>query len=132
MGVVHGLQGNSGIIAIEVAILHKIFDGVDDLTNLEHASPREYETSTYLLQQVCLLQPCLEHCEKIKLLVAYKGKYRKLLTGCLILKSRCMRSNVVDGVGGCAAGLVTRVDKMFVGSRQWFSTIATARAKMSN
>lgn len=31
MGVVHGLEGDSGVIAIEVAVLDKILDGVDDL-----------------------------------------------------------------------------------------------------
>lgn len=31
MGVVHGLKGDAGVIAVEVAILHEIFDGVDDL-----------------------------------------------------------------------------------------------------
>lgn len=31
MGVVHGLEGNAGVIAIEVAVLHEIFDCFDDL-----------------------------------------------------------------------------------------------------
>lgn len=31
MGVVHGLEGDAGIIAIEVAVLDEILDGVDDL-----------------------------------------------------------------------------------------------------
>jgi hypothetical protein len=31
VGVVHGLEGDSGVIAVEVAVLHEIFDGVDDL-----------------------------------------------------------------------------------------------------
>lgn len=31
MGVVHGLEGNSRVIAVEVAVLHKIFDGLNDL-----------------------------------------------------------------------------------------------------
>ena len=29
--VVHGLQGDSGVIAVEVAVLHEILDGVGDL-----------------------------------------------------------------------------------------------------
>jgi len=31
MGVVHGLEGDTGIIAIEVAVLDEILDGVNDL-----------------------------------------------------------------------------------------------------
>lgn len=31
MGVVHGLKGDTRVIAVEVAVLHEIFDGVDDL-----------------------------------------------------------------------------------------------------
>ena len=31
MGVVHGLEGDAGVIAVEVAVLDEIFDGVDDL-----------------------------------------------------------------------------------------------------
>jgi hypothetical protein len=29
--VVHGLEGDSGVIAVEVAVLDKVLDGVDDL-----------------------------------------------------------------------------------------------------
>ena len=35
MGVVHGLQGDSGVIAVEVAVLDEILDSVD---NLDHVS----------------------------------------------------------------------------------------------
>ena len=31
VGVVHGLEGDAGVIAVEIAVLHKIFDGVNDL-----------------------------------------------------------------------------------------------------
>lgn len=31
MGVVHGLEGDAGVIAIEVAVLYEVLDGVDDL-----------------------------------------------------------------------------------------------------
>lgn len=31
VGVIHGLEGNAGVIAVEVTVLHEIFDGVDDL-----------------------------------------------------------------------------------------------------
>lgn len=34
MRVVHGLQGDSGVIAVEVAVLDEVFDGVDDLDGL--------------------------------------------------------------------------------------------------
>lgn len=38
MGVVHGLESNSGVIAIEVAVLDEVFDGVDDLIAAKLAS----------------------------------------------------------------------------------------------
>lgn len=31
MGVVHGLERDAGVIAVEVAILNQVFDGVDHL-----------------------------------------------------------------------------------------------------
>ena len=31
MVVVHGLERNTGVIAVEVAVLHEVRDGVDDL-----------------------------------------------------------------------------------------------------
>jgi hypothetical protein len=31
MGIVHGLQRDTGIIAVKVAILDKVFDGIDNL-----------------------------------------------------------------------------------------------------
>ena len=31
MGIVHGLKSDAGVIAVEVAVLYEIFDGVDDL-----------------------------------------------------------------------------------------------------
>ena len=34
MGIVHGLEGNAGVIAVEVAILDQVFDGINDLEHL--------------------------------------------------------------------------------------------------
>lgn len=31
MGVVHGLESDAGVIAVEVAVLDQVLDGVDDL-----------------------------------------------------------------------------------------------------
>jgi hypothetical protein len=31
VGVVHGLERNTGVIAVEVAVLDEVLDGVDDL-----------------------------------------------------------------------------------------------------
>ena len=31
MGVVHGLQGDARVVAVEVAVLDQVFDGIDDL-----------------------------------------------------------------------------------------------------
>lgn len=36
MGVVHSLKGDSGIIAVEIAVLHEILDGIDNLDMIEH------------------------------------------------------------------------------------------------
>lgn len=33
VGVVHSLEGDSGVITVEVAVLHEIFDGVGDLVS---------------------------------------------------------------------------------------------------
>lgn len=35
MRVVHSLEGNAGVIAVEVAVLYKVFDGIDDLRRLD-------------------------------------------------------------------------------------------------
>ena len=32
--VVHGLEGNAGVIAVEIAILDQVFDGIDDLESM--------------------------------------------------------------------------------------------------
>ena len=34
VGVVHGLKRNAGVIAVEVAVLHEILDGIDDLVGV--------------------------------------------------------------------------------------------------
>lgn len=31
MGVVHGLEGDAGVIAVEIAVLYQIFDRIDNL-----------------------------------------------------------------------------------------------------
>ena len=31
MGVIHGLECDTGVIAVEVAVLDKVFDSIDDL-----------------------------------------------------------------------------------------------------
>jgi hypothetical protein len=31
MGVVHGLEGDTGVITVEIAVLDEVFDGIDDL-----------------------------------------------------------------------------------------------------
>jgi hypothetical protein len=42
--VVHRLEGDAGVIAVEVAVLHQVFDSIH-----------------HLLEQLCLFQPCLQH-----------------------------------------------------------------------
>jgi hypothetical protein len=31
VGVIHGLEGDAGVIAVEIAVLHEVLDGIDDL-----------------------------------------------------------------------------------------------------
>jgi hypothetical protein len=35
VGIVHGLQGNPGVIAVEIAVLHEVLDSIDDLRRRE-------------------------------------------------------------------------------------------------
>ena len=61
MGVVHGLEGEAGVIAIEVAVLYKVFDSIDNL-NPASVYFRSYSMIAYLLEQVSLLQSGFKHC----------------------------------------------------------------------
>lgn len=67
MGVVHGLEGDAGVIAVEVAVLDEILDGVDDLEGLSAwmRCERRRDPPSYLLQQLCLLETCFQHCNGI-------------------------------------------------------------------
>jgi hypothetical protein len=68
MAVVHCLQGDAAVIAVEVAVLHQVLDRVDDLQEkaLERSTESDVlnlqaENITYLLQDARLLQPCFQH-----------------------------------------------------------------------
>ncbi len=65
MRIVHGLEGDARVIAVEVAILYQVFDSVHDLERCEYADLEGFPNVSYLLEQVCLLQPCLEHCVEL-------------------------------------------------------------------
>ena len=41
MGIVHGLKGDSGIIAVKVTVLHEMLDGIDNLVIVEHICPSD-------------------------------------------------------------------------------------------
>lgn len=63
MGVVHGLEGDAGVIAVEIAVLHEVLDGIDDLNRwLERLEDRRIMQETDLLQQVSLFETCFQHC----------------------------------------------------------------------
>jgi hypothetical protein len=64
VGVVHGLERNAGVIAVEVAVLHEVLDGIDDLYGLSVGASLRYKGHdiSYLLQQLCLLEACFQHC----------------------------------------------------------------------
>jgi hypothetical protein len=68
VGIVHGLQRNSGIAEVEVAILDEVLDSIDHLAERERekrvrmtfprpgpAWPNSKNVRSYLLQEICLL-----------------------------------------------------------------------------
>jgi len=62
--IVHGLEGDTGVIAVEVAVLHEVLDSIDDLEReLEGLEGRRIMQETDLLQQVSLFETCFQHCE---------------------------------------------------------------------
>ena len=63
VGVVHGLQRHAGVIAIEVAVLDQILDGIDNLRCCISAEAMGRDLQPYLLEQVGLLQPRFKHCD---------------------------------------------------------------------
>lgn len=38
VGIVHGLERDTGVIAVEVAVLNEIFDGIDDLIDMSECA----------------------------------------------------------------------------------------------
>ncbi len=54
MRVVHRLEGNAAVIAVEVAVLDQVFDGIHDLNTISMRSPAGRgvsPSSTWLLAQ---------------------------------------------------------------------------------
>ena len=41
MGIIHGLEGDSRVIAVEIAVLHEIFDSIDDLSEDQYVVMRK-------------------------------------------------------------------------------------------
>lgn len=68
MGVVHGLKGDTGVIAIEVAVLDQVLDRVDNLVTkaliimLDIKRRERIQRKTYTLQQTGLLETGFQHC----------------------------------------------------------------------
>jgi hypothetical protein len=87
MAVVHCLEGDAAVIAVEVAVLHQVLDRVDDLH--EKALEPSIESDVlnlqakniaYLLQNARLLQPCFQHgcvCQFQNAAVRPKGCWRR-------------------------------------------------------
>jgi hypothetical protein len=48
MRVVHGLEGNARVIAVEVAVLYEVLDGVDDLRGVNFGSNTGASFHTFL------------------------------------------------------------------------------------
>lgn len=59
--VVHGLEGDAGVIAVEIAVLDKVFDGVDDLVCKSVSARADMMLITDLLQELRLFQSCFKH-----------------------------------------------------------------------
>jgi len=53
MGIVHSLQSDAGVIAVEVAVLDEVFDGVNDLHTLGASIERQGLPD--LLESCCLI-----------------------------------------------------------------------------
>jgi hypothetical protein len=47
VGIVHGLESNAGIIAVEVTVLDEILDGIDNLTSVNIGFLSMVETCTF-------------------------------------------------------------------------------------
>lgn len=68
VGVVHGLKGDTGVIAIEVAVLDQVLDRVDNLVTkasmmmLDIKRRERIQRKTYTLQQTGLLETGFQHC----------------------------------------------------------------------
>jgi hypothetical protein len=73
--VVHGLEGDTGVIAVEVAVLDEILDCIDDLWESVKAL-KGYEHATDLFQHICLLETCFQHCGQEVSTVAHRIPFR--------------------------------------------------------
>lgn len=61
--VVHGLEGDPGVIAVEVAVLDQVLDGLNDLVRRNQCAEMMISGSsfTYPLQKRGLFQSCFQH-----------------------------------------------------------------------
>lgn len=66
MRVVHGLEGDAGVIAVEVAVLNEVLDGIDDLEIVSVLIDAWTQWCSYPLQEVCLFKSGLQHCEQLE------------------------------------------------------------------
>ncbi len=53
MGVVHGLEGDSGVVAIEVAVLHEVFNSIDNLELSAYIDRQSGGGATFLSRLAC-------------------------------------------------------------------------------
>lgn len=80
MAVIHGLEGDAAVIAVEIAILDEILDRIDNLGEKTLGRPPAanlQEPSIYLLQDARLLESCLQHCYICERWVAMVGLSRR-------------------------------------------------------
>jgi hypothetical protein len=63
VGVVHGLQRNARVIAIEVAVLDEVFDRVYNLASCQYPpySGYRYAALAYLLEDISLFEARFKH-----------------------------------------------------------------------
>lgn len=82
VGVVHGLEGDAGVITVEVAVLDEVLDSVDDL-----------------LEELGLLKTCFKHCDKLATAYAHFALQCCTLCGAkMVLRNNLLLTDLLLGI----------------------------------
>jgi len=74
--IVHGLEGDARVIAVEVAVLDEVLDCIYDLWKSAKAL-KVYKHATDLLQHVGLLETCFQHYIVRQLALLEHGRFSR-------------------------------------------------------